>query len=174
MRSNIVIPAIRKHFQEKLADCLFKSYTEYYSALRDFIIENEDLIKADIIDIRFLDRLKLNTLLSLNLSKYDIENIGAQKFNLDRERELCLHMDYPHVESLLDFIANRLWEMVSTPANFECNCINGNVIFVMASGRKQPLAYCLYCGKIYDEHGIEMSGIGSGIYPATSHDIYIE
>lgn len=83
-------------------------------------------------------------------------------------------MDYPHVESLLDFIANRLWEMVSTPANFECNCIDSNVIFVMASGRKQPLAYCLYCGKIYDEHGIEISGFGSGIYPATSQDIYKE
>ena len=145
-----------------------KSYTNYFIALRDWVINNKYLF---INELEKNSRLKM--LIEINIDNYDLETIGRKNISLLYEKERMTGRRYKTTEDLLEEIDYTLWNMVSTEANLECDCIDSDFryIKIQEDGCNEILIKCDFCGQIYNINGVKINREIKEYTPASSLEL---
>ena len=145
-----------------------KSYTNYFIALRDWVINNKYLF---INELEKNFRLKM--LIQINIDNYDLETIGRKNISLLYEKERMTGRRYKTTEDLLEEIDYTLWNMVSIEANLECDCIDSDLryIKIQEDGCNEILIKCDFCGQIYNLNGVKINREIKEYTPASSLEL---
>ena len=103
-----------------------ESYNNYYIALRDWIKNNKYLFSNEL-----KNHIRLNTLIQLDINDYDLEKIGHINISLFNEKDRMTEINYKTTDDLLKEIDCVLWNMVAIEADFECDCIDGDLRYII-------------------------------------------
>ena len=144
-----------------------ESYNNYYIALRDWIKNNKYLFSNEL-----KNHIRLNTLIQLDINDYDLEKIGHINISLVNEKDRMTEINYKTTDDLLKEIDSVLWNMVAIEADFECDCIDGDLRYIIdLEENNEILIKCNFCAQLYDIYGNKINRTIRKYKPATSLDI---
>ena len=145
-----------------------KSYTNYFIALRDWVINNKYLF------INELEKnIRLKMLIQINIDNFDLETIGRKNIVLLYEKERMTGRRYKTTEDLLEEIDYTLWNMVALEADLECDCIDSDLRYIKIQEDRcyEILLKCDFCGQIYNINGMKINRAIKEYTPATSIEL---
>jgi len=125
------------------------SYTNYYIALCNWIIDNKEVISDEL-----LERNRLVVLLNMDINKHIVDNPELQ---LENEKNRIGHVDFSSLDGLLGCIADTMWDMVTIHSMKTCsNCSGRDLRYIKINYHKtngKIVLECCDCGCMMNTDG---------------------
>ncbi len=139
-----------------------ESYRDFYIALCDWVITNENLFINELNNHKRLRMLTQIDLDEYDLSKNDLEYLQNFKNRL-------IEGTYKTTDDLLETIENELWDLIAIEADIDCDCIDSDPRYIVDPDRdNEVLIECNYCRQLYDTHGVKQNRIIDYYKPANN------